>query len=71
MSGSTIVPSDIPALRPFARIATAPVIETETFKLIRPDYSVLLPLAGIILLVVGFGVAAAPLLVHDIPLLLN
>jgi hypothetical protein len=72
MSDSIFVPSAIPANRSVDRIATAPAaIETEKFKLIRPDYSVLLPLAGMILLVIGFGVVAAPLLVHDIPMLLN
>jgi hypothetical protein len=72
MSSTTFVQSIIPVIRPIARTARAPVaIKPQKFKLIRPDFSVVLPIVGIILLVVGFGVAAAPLLVHDIPMLLN
>jgi hypothetical protein len=72
MSNTTFVQSTIPVILPIARTARVPAaIKPQKFKLIRPDFSVLLPIVGIILLAVGFGVAAAPLLVHNIPMLLN
>jgi hypothetical protein len=72
MSNTTFVQSTIPVIRPIAPTARVlAAIKPQKFKLIRPDFSVLLPIVGIILLVVGFGVAAAPLIMHDIPMLLN
>jgi len=37
----------------------------------RPDFTVLASAVAIILLLIGFGVVAIPLAVHDLPLLLR
>jgi hypothetical protein len=72
MPSNVFVQLPTPALGQIApRVIVSTATEQRQFKLIRPDFTVWVPLAAAILLLIGFGIAAAPLLIHELPLLLS
>jgi hypothetical protein len=72
MPSNVFVQLHTPALRQIDhRTARSTATERRQFKLISPDFTVWVPLAAAILLSIGFGIAAVPLLIHDLPLLLS
>jgi hypothetical protein len=71
MSSSTFVQTASPALPHIDFGVSAPAATKRwQIKIGHPDFAVLLPIAAALLLV-GFGYVAAPLAVHDLPLLLR
>jgi hypothetical protein len=72
MPSNVFIPLSAPAIRQSEpRAAVCAAAERRQFKLISPDFTVWMPITAAMLLVIGFGIAAGPLVMHDLPLLLG
>ncbi len=72
MSNSIILQTQALALRRHQGTTQVPATTSwQRFKIVRPDFDVLLPILAAALLLIGFGVVAVPVAVHDLPLLLG
>ena len=72
MSSSTLFQTQAPAIYRLERTTQASTTTPQPrFKIRSADFVLLLPIIAVVLLLIGFGIVAVPLAVHDLPLLLG